>query len=418
MKFEALVVSIDKLLSPKRMKYAGFISWAFWIGWIVTIALGNGTTDMYGNLIGNDFSGFYSAGKIILMGRSSDLYNIDLTRSIQEALRGDASKGFNIFMNPPHYALLMVPFALLPYPWAPLLWIGAGLGCLWLSMKWLAAEHPSRSFLWALTWFPVFCAAGFGQNSFFSLAIFSLTYSLWMRKKNLLSGLMFSLMLFKPQFLIGICLLWILDWRRSWKALLGLVIGLCIQIGINFGFLPEASLSYVDYMMNTIPGMVRVEGSAIWNAYATLSFWQTLLPNFPGLAQTFYLISLGFGLFYYLKFFMKFFTEKPIIYSATIVWTIWSIPYLNVYDWSLLLIPAVLLWHHAPASRSIWKLIYSFIWVITLISSEFTSYQLERMSFAVQLSIPAFLIVIVIAYRVLMGYTFAKNPIGLPLSSD
>src|SRR5665647_2746297 len=135
------------------------------------------------------------------MGRSSDLYSLDLAYSIQQGLYGGGSLNYNPYLNPPHSALLMVPFSLIPYPWAPLLWVGFGLVCLWLSMKWLGAEHPIPYFLLALTWLPVFSAASFGQNSFICLAVLSLTYFLWVRKKHLSAGLIFSLLFFKPQFL-------------------------------------------------------------------------------------------------------------------------------------------------------------------------------------------------------------------------
>jgi hypothetical protein len=398
---QAMIVKINNLLTTKRMKYPWFTGGALWGGWIISTLAGKGNVDLAGHLLGTDFVAFYTAGKIILMGRSSDLYSLDLAYSIQQGLYGGGSLNYNPYLNPPHYALLMVPFSLIPYPWAPLLWVGFGLVCLWLSMKWLGAEHPKPYFLLALTWLPVFSAASFGQNSFICLAVLSLTYFLWVRKKHLSAGLIFSLLFFKPQFLIGIGLLWLLDWRNSWKALLGLVIGLMTQIGLNLWLFPEASLSYLTYALKINANLASSIYFSMWNAYSLQAFWLALLPDLQWMAQALYLICSLIGLYFFLLFWKRNSNQQTIMYSAAIVWLVWFVPFMMIYDWTLLLIPAVLLWTNVNDLKPVWKAVFSFLWLVPLISTPLAYLQLQVMPFAILICIPALTIGIIIAYQTL-----------------
>ena len=409
---DKLILKINRLLTPQRMKYPWFIGGASWIGWLISLLAGKGNTDLAGHLIGTDFVAFYTAGKIILMGRSPELYSLELAHSIQQGLYGVSSLNFNPYLNPPHYALWMVPFALIPYPWAPLIWIGLGLVCLWLSMKWLGAEHPTRSFLGALTWLPVFYAASFGQNSFFSLAIFSLTYYLWARKRSLLAGLVYSLLLFKPQFLIGFGLLWLFDWRKSWRALLGLGLGCLAQIGLNLWLLPQASLEYLTYALKINANLMSIEGFPMWHAYSVQAFWLALLPSLKWLAQILYLGCAMFGLYFVWRFSKDHRNDKPILFAGAVGWLVWSLPYLMIYDWTLLLVPALLLWKHAPTYRQQWRAIFAFLWVMSF-SFVLTFGQLIILPFAVQLSLPALFLALFIAYRTLQKSAREPEPPGV-----
>jgi hypothetical protein len=391
--------TVNHLLNPKRLRYPWIIGGALWLGWILSLVLGKGNTDLAGHLIGTDFVAFYTAGKIILMGQSPELYSLELAHSIQQELYGGSSLNFNPYLNPPHYALLTAPFALIPYPWAPLVWIVLGLLCLWLSMKWLGAEHPTRSFLWTLTWLPAFYAASFGQNTFFSLAIFSLTYFLWVRKRYLSAGLIYSLLFFKPQFLVGIGLLWLFDWRKSWRALLGLGLGCTAQLGLNIWLLPEASLTYLTYALKINPNLMSIDGFPMWNAFSVQAFWLALLPGLKGVAQALYLVCALIGLYFFLVFWKKNKRENTIMYSAAVAWMVWCVPYVMIYDWTLLLIPVVLVWKHKPDLRPQWRATFAIFWVVTFLSSVLTFLMLRFLPFAIQISIPAFLIALAAAYQ-------------------
>ena len=399
---QKLFSKINLILTSKRLKYPWFIGGALWAAWLLNLLIGKGNTDLAGHLVGTDFVAFYTAGKIILMGRSAELYNLELAHSIQQNLYGGFSFNFNPYLNPPHYALLMAPFALIPYPWAPLIWIGLGLACLWLSVKLLGAEHPKRTFFLALTWLPVFYAASFGQNAFLSLFIFSLTYFLWKRDRSFLAGLSFSLLFYKPQFLIGVGLLWMFEWRKSWKALVGLGIGCLAQVILNLWLLPGATMAYLTYALKINANLMSVEGFPMWNAFSVQAFWLALFPGLIGLAQAVYLLCVLVFFYFFLSFWKKNSRTSPVMFSASVIWLVLTIPYIMIYDWTLLLVPAVLLWENERFLRPQWQATYALMWVVTFLSSVLTFAMLRFLPFAIQISIPTLILATAAAYQSLM----------------
>jgi hypothetical protein len=278
-----------------------------------------------------------------------------------------------------------------------------GLVGLWLSIKLLGAENPTRTFLLSLTWLPVFYAASFGQNSFLSLLIFSLTYYLWRRKRGFSAGLVFSLLLFKPQFLIGVGLLWLFDWRNNWKALVGLAFGCLAHIIFTFWLLPEASLAYLTYALKVNSNLMSIEGFPMWNAFSTQAFWLALLPGLKGLAQGLYLACVLSFTYFFFIFWKKNFPNQPLIYAAAITWMVLTVPYIMIYDWTLLLIPAILLWTYVPGLRRQWQASFALLWVITFVSSALTFIMLRFLPFSIQIGVPALFLISAAAYQSLMA---------------
>jgi hypothetical protein len=90
------------------------------------------------------------------------------------------------------------------------------------------------------------------------------------------------------------------------------------------------------------------------------------------------------------------------MFSAAVAWLVLTIPYLMIYDWTLLLVPVVLLWENVSHLRPQWQATYAFLWVITFISSVLTFVMLRFLPFAVQISIPALFLAIAAAYQSLM----------------
>jgi hypothetical protein len=60
-----------------------------------------------------------------------------------------------------------------------------------------------------------------------------------------------------------------------------------------------------------------------------------------------------------------------------------------LYDWSVLLAPAALLWLHAPAERPRWLALFALLGVVGLVSGPLVRAQLALLPVALQLSVPA-----------------------------
>jgi hypothetical protein len=70
-----------------------------------------------------------------------------------------------------------------------------------------------------------------------------------------------------------------------------------------------------------------------------------------------------------------------------------------IYDWTILLIPAVLFWEKRPACRGLWKVLFALIWAATFLGGPMTLAQLKILPFAVQVSIPVLMFALYSAYR-------------------
>jgi len=100
------------------------------------------------------------------------------------------------------------------------------------------------------------------------------------------------------------------------------------------------------------------------------------------------------------------------LYAGAISLTLWLSPHAMIYDWAILLIPAVLLRQNSTAVRqnstavwqnttADWKGIFALVWVATFLSGPLTLAQLKLLPFAVQISVPILAVALVWILRVL-----------------
>jgi hypothetical protein len=391
--------TFDRGLNSTRLSYAWLAGGALWFSWLLSLLLGAGKFDLAGQVAGTDYVQFYAAGSTLQKGEGARLYDFEYQKKLEQDIVGKTFGGHHAFITPPFFAWVFVPLSLLPYMWSFAIWSLLGLVCLFLSLHWIDAAQPWRWFGWALVWFPVFASISFGQNSLLSLGILSLTYFLWCRDRRFLAGLACSLVLYKPQLVLGVGFLWLLEWRRDWQALAGLAVGGALLAGLSFGLLPESSRLYMEISRNVLPGMARQEGFPFWHAHTPRAFWLLLMPGIPALSEALALVSTVVGMVVFLLFWRRLRNEPALLFAAAICLTLWITPHAMIYDWTILLIPAILFWERRPDRRGLWKVLFALIWVATLLSGPFTLAQSKMLPFAVQVSIPVLTFALYNAYR-------------------
>lgn len=393
---------LNRLLTPQRLSYAWIAGGALWLAWLASLLLGPGQFDLAGQVIGADYIQFYAAGLTLREGQSGRLYDFAYQSRLEQAIAGPGLTSFHAFITPPFLAWLFVPFSWLPYSWSFALWSAFSLGALWLSLRWLGWPRPGRGFLWALTWFPVFAAVSFGQNSLLSLALLALVYALWQRSRPLAAGLALSLLLYKPQLTLGVLMLWLLEGRLAWRALLGFGLGGGLLAGLSFLLLPEASQAYLVFARQVLPGMIAQEQFPLWHAHSLRAFWLLLLPGQLTLAEALGLLFSAAGVLAFLPLWRQRRGQGSLTFAAAIGLTAWITPHLMIYDWAILLIPAALLWQHLPRLRPQWKALYALLWLAALLSGPLAFVQRSFLPFALQISLPALALALFSAWRALL----------------
>jgi alpha-1,2-mannosyltransferase len=389
----------NQFLNPRRLKYAWVAGGTLWLAWLVSCILGAGNMDLAGHVVGTDYITIFASGIAIRQAESANLYNFDYQAQLEQSIAGPELATFNAFITPPFLAWLFVPFSVLPYIWSFTAWSLLSILFLWVSLKLLSADQPLKVFLYSLTWFPIFATISFGENSLLSLFILSLTFWLWRKEKYLLAGLASSLLLYKPQLLLGVGLLWLLEYRRSWKSILGLVLGGATLVGLCFWLLPDASWAYLELVRNTIPAMIYQEQFPLWHLHSLRGFWILLFPGQKWLVEGLSMILSVAGIIAYIFFWHRNRKEPKLLYAAAICLTIWITPHAMIYDWTILLIPAILLWQARPELQNLWKPLYALIWMATFISGVLTYEQLKVLPFAIQISIPILFLVFLMIFK-------------------
>ena len=186
--------------------------------------------------------------------------------------------------------------------------------------------------------------------------MFCLTYWLWKKEKYLMAGLVSSLLLFKPQLVLGLGLLWLLEWRKSWKSLLGLISGGAILAGLCFWLLPDASRSYIDLALNFLPGMIYQDQFPLLHLHSLRGFWVLLFPGNRSVGRR--VISHPFNYWHIWHTSctgVKNRGEISLLFAGAVCLTIWITPHAMIYDWSILIIPAIIFWQKLSRNKTIIK---------------------------------------------------------------
>lgn len=378
---------INVTLTHRRLNYALITGAALWMGWLLSLVLGPGLLDLAGQPVGTDYLPYYAVGKTLLSGDGVLLYDLDHQFALQQRVIGPELGSYYAAITPPFLAGLFVPFALLPYAVSFAVYSVLSVLALAWSLRLLDSDHLARNLLWSLTWFPIFATVSFGENSALSLLLLAATFVLWRKRALLASGLVLSLLLYKPQLALGVVILWALDWRRDWRALLSFALGGGILVLLCFTLLPDASWAYLDFVLTVMPNLPAWHDFPLWHLHTVRGFWRLLLPNAHGLADGLTLVLSAVGLAGFVWLWKRRRQEPEVLYAAAICLTLWLTPHAMVYDWAIALIPALLLWRARPDLQGELRAIFALFWVALLLSGPLTLAQLRLLPFALQISV-------------------------------
>ena len=401
----------SNILNSRRLSYALITGAALWLAWLASIILGKGSFDLANQVVGTDYLQFYAAGITLQRGEADKLYDFSYQSSLEREIAGPGLSNFHAFLTPPFLAWLFVPLSRLSYLWSFMVWAILSLGFLIASLKLLGVDKPQRAFVWALTWFPIFASLSFGQNSLLSLLILSLTYRLWKSQKPFLAGITASLILFKPQLIIGVAILWLLRWRKDWQAILGVLTGGIILSGFTYFLLPDASLNYLRLAIKFLPNMIYTDQFPLYHLHALRGFLLLLFPDQNTLVELVALLVTIVAAELYIRFILRQGESPSASYGAAIAFTILVTPHAMIYDWALLLVPAILLWKTFPQHRAYWKVIFAIIWLLSLISGPLTYLQLQALPVALQISVPGLIFVLISGYRTIVNHYSQTPPV-------
>jgi hypothetical protein len=211
------------LASAGAVAGAVLLALMLWFGLPQTIR-GTGITDDDGNRRGPDFLTHYTAGRMVLAGEARHLYDILVQASAQEAALGAPLDRPSPFLLPAAAALLFVPFALLPYSVAAMLWavVTVALTAFSLRQVWplspLRGRIPGALAALALVGtYPVGMNLVGGNNAALWLTVYALGARYLLTGRAVAAGLVLGFGALKPQLFLAVPVLLLV--QRRWRAL-------------------------------------------------------------------------------------------------------------------------------------------------------------------------------------------------------
>lgn len=176
---------------------------------------------------GVDFGLFYAAGKMTLSGHVAQIFNVQAHHAVIEQVLNLKLSYFLPWLYPPIFLLVIIPFALLPFNVALLLWLGLTLALMIFAASRMLPKRKKMAIM--LLGFPgIFLNFRWGQNGFLSAALLGFAIAT-METSPVFSGVMIGLLAYKPQ--MAILPFFVLLVTKNWKALLS-AMGTAVSVSL------------------------------------------------------------------------------------------------------------------------------------------------------------------------------------------
>ena len=283
-------------LTPRRIR-AQAIVLALCL-WSVAIAdfSTSGLVDRAGNIKFQDFLAFYTGGKMVAELRSSELFDFLVQQKEYKTVLGQPAEVSLPGVYGPQVSLFFSAWSRLPFTVAASLWVAASIliyfGCcfwVWRACPGLlSAGGIVLPAMWAFP--PLFHVAVRGQLSSVLLFCVVGAFFAFRSGRDWLAGFALGSLVFKPQFLAGILLIFFFS--LAWKSLAGVFAACLLQLGLAWSFFGTAVMRAYFATLWRLPQMAASLEPGVSQAqmHSLRSFWLLLLP-WPTVSLVLYVLS-------------------------------------------------------------------------------------------------------------------------------
>jgi alpha-1,2-mannosyltransferase len=204
----------------RLLGYPAILIAAYVLAGSALVLTGHGDVDATGRPIGADFGMMWAAGQTALGGQPGEVFSLVAQAALQKKLFGEAA-GFTPWHYPPTFLLIAAPLAALPDLASLALWQAATFAGYLLAIRACVTRFAGPALLLAAAFPAAFINAAHGQNGFLTTSLMA-GGVLLLRTRPFVSGALFALVSYKPQFclLIPVLMLAQGDWRILASAIL------------------------------------------------------------------------------------------------------------------------------------------------------------------------------------------------------
>jgi hypothetical protein len=250
--------------------------------------------------------------------------------------------------------------------------------------------------IWVFSFPPVFSTFGFGQNSLYSFGILCGCFALLQKERKFWAGFVVGILLYKPQLLLGLCLWWLLEFRKYRKCFIGLTMMGLLYLAASWLFVWSETLDFIQQL----PMISSYCAFDYWNLHNPRGFWTYLFGDDKAIGHPFGTITSAIALVLALIWWYRTQPNQLVMFCAIIYFTLWASPHTMIYEWALLLIPAIMLWEYFPQKRDTFLFWYALAWVVLFVGTPLAKFQHETIGpGGLQISVPVLALVGIMVLR-------------------
>jgi len=295
-----------------------------------------------------DLLSFWSAFQ--LFGSGANPYDPALLRELQQA-RGLGAEPVKLTWNPPWFFVLFCPVLLFPLGKATVGMLGVNLlvtaGLARLSLARPSAQNFVRAFALAILFYPTLQTLGFGQSSLVLTALAAGTIWAAHERRDVAAGICFALLSIKPHLLLGfivVFLIWILVEQR-FRILAAACVTFAGLVLVTAFFNPAAFTNW----LRVFSGGGSALGVSDWQTATLCSALRSVLAGTPAwLIPAFVLLSVGLSVLVFARLRGRVAVDE--LFALILLVSVAASPYGWVFDFSLLLIPLLVVFRRACES--------------------------------------------------------------------
>jgi alpha-1,2-mannosyltransferase len=344
-------------LNAKRLRdYPRLMLIAAWLVIGINLLFHQGWIGAFGQVIGGDFIMFYSTGQIY-RSEPGLIFDYDTQINTQQKLvRPTILPGYNPYMNPPYVAPFYSLWTFLSLHSAFILWTISALSSVFLTafmlLKLVHVKGKTSELSYTqlviiiLSFFPFIEGLLAGQNHWITLLLVTGIVFSMIKEKPYAAGIFAGLLVYKPQFVLGFIIIWLV-WKK-FKSLFSFCL-VALSWGGLFLLANGFGLFHIYMQQSQVfMGLPYIEG---FPNYLLVTFYGLLTSIFPQNIQSVLftlsnlLFILGAAGLVWLAYALRNHnvrTQVPAIVAALLL-PLLATPYALLHD-MVILIPAFVLW--------------------------------------------------------------------------
>ncbi|TCP44421.1 uncharacterized protein DUF2029 [Rhodovulum marinum] len=287
---------------------------------------------------GGDFIAFHAAGRMAADGLAANAYDPQQLQEVYSTILPGMEDVLGWYY-PPVFFLPLEPLAHLPYFGALTVWIAVMAGLFALAVRPLI-HHRDEA--WAIAASaPVFYNLFDGQNGFLTAALMIWAYRTLFARPAI-AGLALGCLCYKPHLaiLFPVLLLALGEWRAFAAATL------TVAALVGLSLLAYGPAPWEAFFVENLQRLAQFHGTAGTFQMARIASPNALLLGFGSGPELARLVQLAFmaGVAIAIVAMVRAGAPRPMVFAFTVSAAIPAAPHNFLYDWTILVLPMLILW--------------------------------------------------------------------------